>query len=231
MHASSHAGGRHGRHPTPACGQLGSRMRRGTGPHRQKMWASSCWKRRTRVRPCSAPLNSLRCSTPKSARRSGSSRYDRLRLPNMRQWPARGWRAGVQGGPPRVVCTKPRGKQAHAHPHVLSLTEPRALTQSRTRAVHRLQAKLRLLHAEREHVLAAGMAQGGGHRGGSRDEPSAPAAGSAAQPSARLVARESDWHGLQHADQPPPQQRAGRTGSGRRGPRSSRGRSCRCWGS
>jgi hypothetical protein len=39
----------------------------------QKMCASSCTKRRTRVRPDSAPLYSLRCSTPKSASRSGSS--------------------------------------------------------------------------------------------------------------------------------------------------------------
>jgi hypothetical protein len=54
----------------------------------QKTWASSCWKRRTRVRPASAPLNSLRCSTPKSASRSGSSRYERARCPNIRQCPA-----------------------------------------------------------------------------------------------------------------------------------------------
>jgi hypothetical protein len=57
-------------------------------PHLQKTCASSCWKRRTRVSPWRAPLYSLRCSTPKSASRSGSSRYDRVRLPNIRQCPA-----------------------------------------------------------------------------------------------------------------------------------------------
>lgn len=50
----------------------------------QKMCASSCWKRRTRVSPVSAPLSSLRCSTPKSASRSGSSRHERMRLSNSR---------------------------------------------------------------------------------------------------------------------------------------------------
>jgi len=55
---------------------------------RQKMCASSCWKRRTRVSPVSAPLNSLRCSTPKSASLMGSSRYERVRCANMRQCPA-----------------------------------------------------------------------------------------------------------------------------------------------
>ena len=61
---------------------------RAGGAHLQKTWASSCWNLRTRVRPCKAPLNSLRCSTPKSASRMGSSRYDRMRCPNMRQCPA-----------------------------------------------------------------------------------------------------------------------------------------------
>ena len=51
------------------------------------MCASSCWKRRTRVRPERAPENSLRCSTPKSAMRSGSSRCERVRMSNMTQWP------------------------------------------------------------------------------------------------------------------------------------------------
>ena len=50
----------------------------------QKMWASSCWKRRTRVSPERAPDSSLRWSTPKSAMRSGSSRQDRGRWSNMR---------------------------------------------------------------------------------------------------------------------------------------------------
>ena len=50
----------------------------------QKMWASSCWKRRTRVRPVSAPDSSLRCSTPKSAIRRGSSRHDRGRWSNIK---------------------------------------------------------------------------------------------------------------------------------------------------
>lgn len=45
----------------------------------QKMWASSCWKRRTRVRPVRAPDSSLRCRTPKSAMRSGNSLQERGR--------------------------------------------------------------------------------------------------------------------------------------------------------
>lgn len=55
-----------------------SRTRRGvhslTWSSGQKMCASSCWNRRTRVRPERAPENSLRCSTPKSAHRRGNSR-------------------------------------------------------------------------------------------------------------------------------------------------------------
>eukprot|EP00976_Prorocentrum_cordatum_P093488 1189386-Prorocentrum_minimum.AAC.1 len=51
------------------------------------MCASSCWKRRTRVSPCRAPEASLRCSTPKSARRRGSSRNERLRMANITQCP------------------------------------------------------------------------------------------------------------------------------------------------
>ena len=49
----------------------------------QKMWASSCWKRRTLVNPVRAPDNSLRWSTPKSAIRSGSSRQERGRWSNI----------------------------------------------------------------------------------------------------------------------------------------------------
>lgn len=43
----------------------------------QKMWASSCWKRRTLVSPVSVPDNSFLCRTPKSASLSGSSRHER----------------------------------------------------------------------------------------------------------------------------------------------------------
>lgn len=50
----------------------------------QKMCASSCWNRRTRVRPLSAPDASFRCRTPKSAMRRGSSRHERSRDANMR---------------------------------------------------------------------------------------------------------------------------------------------------
>ena len=42
----------------------------------QKMWASSCVKPRTRIRPCSAPDGSLRWQQPNSAIRRGRSRYD-----------------------------------------------------------------------------------------------------------------------------------------------------------
>uniref|UniRef100_A0A0E9P633 Uncharacterized protein n=1 Tax=Anguilla anguilla TaxID=7936 RepID=A0A0E9P633_ANGAN len=63
----------------------------------QKMWASSCWKRRTRVRPVSVPDSSLRCRTPKSAMRRGSSRQERGRWSNIRQCPGQfiGLRAKV----------------------------------------------------------------------------------------------------------------------------------------
>lgn len=50
----------------------------------QKMWASSCWKRRTRVSPVRVPESSLRCSTPKSASLRGSSLHDRGRWQNIR---------------------------------------------------------------------------------------------------------------------------------------------------
>lgn len=52
---------------------------------------------RTRVKPLRAPDNSLRCSTPKSAKRSGSSRHERVRLSKMRQWPGQfiGFNANV----------------------------------------------------------------------------------------------------------------------------------------
>ena len=50
----------------------------------QKMWASSCWKRRTLVSPVSVPDSSLRWRTPKSASLRGSSRHDRGRWLNIR---------------------------------------------------------------------------------------------------------------------------------------------------
>lgn len=55
----------------------------------QKIWASSCWKRRTRVRPVRAPDSSFLCSTPKSAIRMGSSLQERGRWSNMRLVPSR----------------------------------------------------------------------------------------------------------------------------------------------
>lgn len=48
------------------------------------MCASSCWKRLTLVRPVRAPDNSLRCNTPKSAKRRGSSLQERGRWSNIR---------------------------------------------------------------------------------------------------------------------------------------------------
>lgn len=61
----------------------------------QKICASSCWKRRTRVRPVRAPESSFRCSTPKSARRRGSSLQERGRWSNIRlQWYK--WTDGAQ---------------------------------------------------------------------------------------------------------------------------------------
>lgn len=50
----------------------------------QKMWASSCWKRRRRVMPPSAPVASLRWSDEKSASRIGSSRYETARCNDTR---------------------------------------------------------------------------------------------------------------------------------------------------
>lgn len=58
-----------------------------TWSSRQKICASSCWKRRTLVKPVSVPLSSFLCKTPKSANRNGSSRYDRSRNPNIMQCP------------------------------------------------------------------------------------------------------------------------------------------------
>lgn len=43
----------------------------------QKMWASSCWKRRTLVRPVSVPDSSFLWRTPKSASLRGSSLQER----------------------------------------------------------------------------------------------------------------------------------------------------------
>lgn len=53
----------------------------------QKIWASSCWKRRTRVRPVRAPDNSFLCRTPKSAMRMGNSLQERGRWSNIRLSP------------------------------------------------------------------------------------------------------------------------------------------------
>lgn len=50
----------------------------------QKMWASSCWKRRTRVKPLKVPDNSFLWSTPKSANLIGISLHDRGRWANIR---------------------------------------------------------------------------------------------------------------------------------------------------
>jgi hypothetical protein len=50
----------------------------------QNIWASSCWKRLTLVRPLNVPDSSLRWRTPKSAIRSGSSRHERGRWSNIR---------------------------------------------------------------------------------------------------------------------------------------------------
>lgn len=73
----------------------------------QKMCASSCWKRLTRVSPVREPGGSLRCSTPKSARRSGSSRHDRGRWANMRL-PADGWMDGWMGVSPAEPPSLPQ---------------------------------------------------------------------------------------------------------------------------
>lgn len=55
----------------------------------QKIWASSCWKRRTRVRPVRAPDSSFLCRTPKSAMRRGNSLQERGRWSNIRLEPNR----------------------------------------------------------------------------------------------------------------------------------------------
>lgn len=52
----------------------------------QKMWASSCWKRRTRVRPVRVPDSSFLCRTPKSASLKGSSRHERGLWLNIKLW-------------------------------------------------------------------------------------------------------------------------------------------------
>jgi len=68
--------------------QVNSIIHCGVGECLQKMWASSCWNRLTRVNPVKAPLYSFLCSTPKSASLRGSSLQDRARWPNITQWPA-----------------------------------------------------------------------------------------------------------------------------------------------
>lgn len=50
----------------------------------QKMWASSCWKRLTRVKPLKVPESSFLWRTPKSANRTGISLQDRGRWANIR---------------------------------------------------------------------------------------------------------------------------------------------------
>lgn len=50
----------------------------------QKMWASSCWKRLTRVKPLKVPDSSFLWRTPKSANRTGISLQDRGRCANIR---------------------------------------------------------------------------------------------------------------------------------------------------
>lgn len=84
--------------------------------------------------PCNitnAPhLNSLRCSTPKSARRSGSSRYERLRLPNMRQWPAAG---GAQAARSEAVDTKGAGWEERHRSRCQTLAAGQAHGGARTR--------------------------------------------------------------------------------------------------
>lgn len=59
------------------CQALGQTTAFITWSIRQKMWASSCWKRRTRVRPVSVPDSSFLCRTPKSASLRGSSLHER----------------------------------------------------------------------------------------------------------------------------------------------------------
>lgn len=121
---SAQSPGRHRSLP-PAVGQ---RCEQGNGGHRgdtggtptcssaQKMCASSCWKRLTRVSPVREPGGSLRCSTPKSARRSGSSRHDRGRWANMRL-PTGGQMDGRQpcrASPhPSSVLSSPVGRAVH----------------------------------------------------------------------------------------------------------------------
>lgn len=50
----------------------------------QKMWASSCWKRLTRVKPLKVPESSFRWRTPKSASLRGNSLQDRGRWANIK---------------------------------------------------------------------------------------------------------------------------------------------------
>lgn len=50
----------------------------------QKMWASSCWKRLTRVKPLRVPESSFRWRTPKSASLRGNSLQDRGRWANIK---------------------------------------------------------------------------------------------------------------------------------------------------
>lgn len=102
------------------------------------MWASSCWKRRTRVRPLSVPDSSFLCRTPKSASLRGSSLHERGLWLNIK------------------LQEEQRAETSH-HYVGGTLTEE---TNERCGflpvpgAVHGLECKDIFLHGEGEHVVA-----------------------------------------------------------------------------
>lgn len=116
---------------------------------RQKMWASSCWKRRTRVRPVSVPDSSFLCRTPKSASLRGSSLHERGLWLNMRLQDEQ--RAGVGDirGPWRD-----RNWIHYVGDKLTDETNERYEFLPVPGAVHGLECKDIFFHGEGEHVVA-----------------------------------------------------------------------------
>lgn len=117
----------------------------------QKMWASSCWKRRTLVRPVSVPDSSFLCRTPKSASLRGSSLHDRGLWLNIRLQDSRRARRKVKKKHIKIrrlwheFDLLHRGKRLQMFT-LWILPVPRA--------VHGLEREEVFFHREGEHVFA-----------------------------------------------------------------------------
>lgn len=105
------------------------------------MWASSCWKRRTLVRPVSVPDSSFLWRTPKSANLRGSSLHERGLWLNMRLQDNR--RAG------KSIVTRHKYCMCRFIYYVYRLI----LTVPVPGAVHGLECEDIFFHREGEHVF------------------------------------------------------------------------------